>query len=226
VSKPGDWVRGLRRPRLDVFTTQVRSGKTLATMVAIRLTTTTQRALRAALALVGVAAVVLGPLLKSPSFLTTLTIGFVVVVNAVRTVRSTTMVDASLARAAVRAALTEGTEHAAQKWRIDGPAAVEVGRELERLQNLWLPGHAAASSALDRARATMIANEANARITPYLGELSLAEQQAWLATSGPAQLTDEEPDHPAEYHRDGAAWPSLEAPSAGPTWPTLDREVP
>jgi hypothetical protein len=131
------------------------------------------------------------------------------------------MTDAPLARAAVRAALTEGRERTAQQWRIDGPAAEELGRELVRLQNLWLTGRAAESIPLDRARAAMIANEASPRLAPYLGELSLAEHLAWFAVPASAELTLEEPDNTAEYHRDGAAWPSLNTPESGPTWPTL-----
>jgi hypothetical protein len=73
----------------------------------------------------------------------------------------------------------------------------------------------------------MIANEASPRLAPYLGGLSLAEHQAWFAVPASAQLTVEEPDQAAEYHRDGAAWPSLTAPESGPTWPTLrERDKP
>lgn len=215
------WARGLLGPRLTVFATQIRSGKSVATMVAIRLTTRTQQLLRVGLALFGLALLGLGPLLRAGSLLTSLTIVFVVVVNAARRAGATTMVDASLARAAVRAAVTEGSEVSAQHWRINGPAALELGKELVRLQNLWLPGQGGRSSELDRARATMIANEASPRLAPYLGELSPAEEQAWLGVPGSSQLAIEEPDHAAEYHADGAAWPSLNTPESGPTWPTL-----
>jgi hypothetical protein len=134
---------------------------------------------------------------------------------------TTVLTDAPLARAAVRAALTEGRERSAQVWRIEGAAAEEVGTELVRLQNLWLTSDAAGSVPLDRARATMIANEASPRLSPYLGELSLAEHLAWFAIPASEQLTAEEPDNLAEYHRDGASWPSLNTPESGPTWPTL-----
>ncbi len=107
MRKLTDWARGLLRPRLAVFTTQVRSLNSMVTMVAVRLTTTTERALRG-------------------------------------------------------------------HWRIEGPAAVELGKELVRLQTLWPPGRGARSSELDRARATMIANGASPRLAHYLGELSLA----------------------------------------------------
>ena len=223
-----DWARGLFRPRLAVFATQVRSLNSLATMVAIRLTTRTERVIRVGLALFGVAVLGLVPLLRSGShFLTSLTIVFVVFVNAARKAGATTMVDASLARAAVRAALTEGSQHSPQHWRVEGPAAVELGKELVRLQNLRLPGQGARSSELDRARATMIADQASPRVAPYLGELSPAEEQAWLGVPASSQPAIEEPDHLAEYHTDGAAWPSLNAPEPGPTWPTLpERDRP
>jgi hypothetical protein len=191
-------------------------------MVAIRLTTRSERALRGALALFGVVVLAFGPLVRPGAGFTTLTIGLITLVSALRTLGSTTtMVDASLARAAVRAALTEGSEHSPRHWRIEGPAAVELGKELVRLQNLWLPGQGARSSELDRARATMIANEASPRVAPYLGELSPTEEQAWLGIPASSQFTIEEPDHAAEYHRDGTAWPSLNSLESGPTWPTL-----
>ena len=219
-----DWARGLFRPRLAVFATQVRSVNAVATMVAIRLTTRSERALRGALALFGVVVLAFGPLVRPGAGFTTLTIGLITLVSALRTLGSTTtMVDASLARAAVRAALTEGSEHSPRHWRIEGPAAVELGKELVRLQNLWLPGQGARSIEVDRARATMIANEASPRLAPYLGELSPAEEQAWLAVPGSSQLAIEEPDQVAEYHRDGAAWPSLNTPESGPNWPTLQE---
>jgi hypothetical protein len=228
VTRLIDWARGLFRPRLAVFATQVRSVNAVATMVAIRLTTRSERALRGALALFGVVVLAFGPLVRPGAGFTTLTIGLLTLVSALRTLGSTTtMVDASLARAAVRAALTEGSEHSARDWRIEGPAAVELGKELVRLQNLWLPGQGARSSELDRARATVIANEANPRLAPYLGELSLAEEQAWLGIPESAQLTVDEPDHTAEYHRDGAAWPSLNSQESGPIWPSLpERDKP
>jgi hypothetical protein len=227
VTRLIDWARGLFRPRLAVFATKVRSVNSMATMVAIRLTTRTQRLLRVALALFGLAVLGLGLLLRPGSLITSLTIVFVLVVNAARGIGPTTMVDASLARAAVRAALTEGSEHSPQHWRIEGPAAVELGKELVRLQNLWLPGQGARSSELDRARATMIANEASPRLAQYLGELSPAEEQAWLGVPASSQLAIEEPDHVAEYHLDGAAWPSLNTPESSPTWPTLpERDKP
>lgn len=73
----------------------------------------------------------------------------------------------------------------------------------------------------------MIAKQASPRLAPYLGELSLAEHQAWFATPATARLTEEEPDHKAEYHSGGAAWPSLNPPESGPVWPTLqDRDQP
>jgi hypothetical protein len=127
----------------------------------------------------------------------------------------------------IRAAVSEGSEHSARHWRIDGPAAVDVGKELLRLQRLSLAGNAAGASRPEHARATLIATNASTRIAPYLGELTPAELQAWLGTTASAELTGEEPGHVAEYHRDGADWPSLNAPGSGPTWPTLqDRERP
>jgi hypothetical protein len=69
----------------------------------------------------------------------------------------------------------------------------------------------------------MIANEASPRLAPYLAELSLAENLAWFAVPASAQLTVEEPDNLAEYHRDGAAWPSLNTPESGHLWPTLQE---
>jgi hypothetical protein len=222
VTRLIDWARGLFRPRLAVFATQVRSLNPVVKMVAIRLTTRTERVLRGALALCGVVVLAFGPLVRPGAGFTTLTIGLLTLIGAFRTLGSTTtMVDASLARAAVRAALTEGSEHSPQHWRIEGPAAVELDKELVRLQNLWLPGQGPRSSELDRARAAMIATGASPRLAPYLGELSLAEQQAWLGTPASTQLAIEEPDHTAEYHRDGAAWPSLNSPESGSTWPTL-----
>jgi hypothetical protein len=228
VANPGAWVRGLLRPRLDVFGTVVTSRGNFVRMVSVRLTTRGDRVLRATLGLAAAVVAVGGSILWPGHTSTTLFIGAIAFVVAVRTSGTTTvMTDAPLARAAVRAALTEGREHSAQAWRIDGPAAEELGRELVRLQNFWLTGRAAGSIPLDRARATMIANEASPRLAPYLGELSLAEHLAWFAVPASAQLTVEEPDHLAEYHRDGAAWPSLDTPAPGPTWPTLPgRENP
>jgi hypothetical protein len=191
-------------------------------MVSVRLTTRGDRVLRATLGLATAVVAVGGSILWPGHTSTTLLIASIAFIGAVRTLGTTTvMTDAPLARAAVRAALTEGRERTAQQWRIDGPAAAELGTELVRLQNLWLAGNAAESIPLDRARAAMIANEASPRLAPYLGDLSLAEHLAWFAVPASAQLTVDEPDHVAEYHRDGAAWPSLNTPESGPTWPTL-----
>jgi hypothetical protein len=191
-------------------------------MVSIRLTTRGDRILRAVLGLAAAVVAFGGSILLPGHLSTTLLIGSIAFIGAVRTLGTTTvMTDAPLARAAVRAALTEGREHSAQVWRIDGPAAEELGRELVRLQNLWLTVQAAGSIPLDRARATMIANEASPRLAPYLGDLNLAEHLAWFAIPASAQLTVDEPDNTAEYHQDGAAWPSLTTPESGPTWPTL-----
>jgi hypothetical protein len=188
----------------------------------MRLTTTATRAVRAAFAVTGAAVAGLGPLLWPGSAGAMIGLGVFVAVNSIRTLATTTTLDdAPLARAAVRAALTEGREIAPHRWRIDGPAAVEIGGELERLQNVWLPGLPGQSGELDRARATMIANEAGPRLAPYLGALSVAEHQAWFATPASARVIDEEPDHRAEYHKDGAEWPSLNTTDPGPTWPVL-----
>jgi hypothetical protein len=224
VANPGAWLRGLLRPRLDVFGTVVRSEGNLVRMVSIRLTTRGDRILRATLGLAAATVAFGGSTLWPGHTSTTLLIGSIAFIGAVRTLGTTSvMTDAPLARAAVRAALTEGREHSAQVWRIDGPAAEELGKELVRLQNLWLTGPAAGSIRLDRARATMIANEASPRLSPYLGELSLAEHLAWFAIPAAAQLTVEEPDNLAEYHRDGAAWPSLNTPESSPTWPAMQE---
>jgi hypothetical protein len=205
-----------------VFGTVATSGGNFVRMVSVRLTTRRDRVVRATLGLAAAVVAVGGSILWPGHTSTTLLIGAIAFVGAVRTLGTTTMMtDAPLARAAVRAALTEGRERTAQQWRIDGPAAEELGRELVRLQNLWLTGRAAESIPLDRARAAMIANEASPRLAPYLGELSLAEHLAWFAVPASAELTLEEPDNTAEYHRDGAAWPSLNTPESGPTWPTL-----
>ncbi|HEY3407331.1 MAG TPA: hypothetical protein VGK53_04075, partial [Propionicimonas sp.] len=152
MANPGAWVRGLLRPRLEVFGTVATSGGTFVRMVSVRLTTRGDRVLRAALGLAAGVVAFGGSILWPGHTSTTVFIGAIAFVGAVRTVGTTTvMTDAPLARAAVRAALTEGSERSAQVWRIDGPAAEELGRELVRLQNLWL---AAGSIPLDRARAT------------------------------------------------------------------------
>jgi hypothetical protein len=127
--------------------------------------------------------------------------------------RAVTLTDQSVARAAIRAALAEGRRLGPQRWRIEGPAALELDAELRRLQGYWVPGQSSVPGLADPGREASLAALAGPRLAPYLGAFTPAEVRAWQAIDAPRELPAAEPDHLiAESFEPGQDWPTMPEP--------------
>lgn len=137
----------------------------------------------------------------------------VVLPNAFRQSRDArlALTDPVLAEGAARAALALGTEVKPGTWRITGPQARVLNRELRRLHNWWTPqtGDAAVTAA---AREQRLLAEANPDLRAFLAPTRLS----------PPELEPRVAD--VRSHADGEPWPVL---GDGPQeWPVLPPRQP
>jgi hypothetical protein len=207
-------------PRLVVFDTDD-AHTTSGRAVALRLSSTAGRTCSTAAAVVGGVVAGLSPWIW-PDLNGPFVVGILIVVGASLPLRAKLPVtDPTISRAAIRAVVNEGRRVGRQRWRIDGPAALELGKEIRRLQTRWMPGRTGLSfDPPDPARDALMAQHVGPRLAPYLGPLTANERQLWLGNA-PELAPEQEPDHRAQSYEPGTPWPRLG--SAEPEWPTLPR---
>jgi len=121
------------------------------------------------------------------------------------------LTDPVLADAMTRAAVALGREVKPGMWRISGPQAQALHRELTRLHNWWTPttGNALARSA--------------AREQALLAEAK-PELRAFMTPTLPAPREVEPRVADVRSHEDGEPWPVL--PAEPEEWPVLPPRQP
>jgi hypothetical protein len=121
------------------------------------------------------------------------------------------LTDPVLAQAAVRAARTLGAESQPGRWRIRGPQATELGRELIRLHAMRTPP---GPGDYDQRREAALLNAAAPVLRPFMHR-SAAGGRPLAALDA----SDLEPAGEGVRHEPGAPWPLLSEPEE--EWPVL-----
>lgn len=135
-------------------------------------------------------------------------VGLNFTLRAIRSRKRVALTDQVLGDAAVAAASALGTWKHDQSWRVTGPAADSIGRDLVRLHNWWTAG---TGMYADPVRERALLDAAHPPLKGFMRP-TLVPDRRGDALAEPVSVD-------ALPHQPGQPWPTLDV--AGNTWPAL-----